>query len=154
MRLFAIVHISVLCLTPFTIRLQPLIFSNFSWTSKIWKVCIRSSKIRSVKSKDPILTTDCSYHLIFSSRFSYLVVNFKDDKYFVTKLSESSDFNSFISSVGSLIHLFMGASLLSFIELLYYVTIHSYVAYRANQRMQPDFRIDHENGRSRQPVTH
>lgn len=59
----------------------------------------------------------------FSSSFSRFVVFFKEDQVIPIIRSESHTFTDLLASYGGLVGLFMGASLLSFIELIYYLTI-------------------------------
>lgn len=77
-----------------------------------------------------------------STKFVRVIVSFKDDHMFSAKISASNNFTGFIAVAGSLICLFMGASLLSIIELLYYFTVRIYIAYENNKRIKPVARIE------------
>lgn len=79
---------------------------------------------------------------IFSIEFARVIVNFKDDQIFPAKVSPSNNFIGFIAIAGSLICLFMGASLLSIFELLYYFTVCMFIAYRKNKQIEPVARIE------------
>lgn len=58
----------------------------------------------------------------FSASFSYLVVSFKDETFVSQERTESHTLMDILGNVGGLFGLFMGASLLSLVELLYYLS--------------------------------
>lgn len=62
-----------------------------------------------------------SFH--FSSTYSRFIVYFKDDSIVPLIRSEYHTLIDFLANSGGLIGLFMGASMLSFIELIYYLTL-------------------------------
>lgn len=69
----------------------------------------------------------------FSAMFSRLVVKFMDDTFLASKLVDSITLIDFFAKVGGICSLFIGASLISFVELLYYLTLRLFFAYRSNQ---------------------
>lgn len=75
----------------------------------------------------------CDYY--FSVTYTRLIVNFKDELFIPNKQLAASSVTDFIATAGSLICLFVGASLLSIIEMLYYLTVRIYAAYRADDRI-------------------
>lgn len=72
----------------------------------------------------------------FSSTFSRLAVSFKDETFIPMTRSETHDMNDFIATFGGLFTLFIGASVLSIIELIYYSTIRIYFAYKNGKQMK------------------
>lgn len=67
---------------------------------------------------------------IFSATFSQLIVQFKEEVFVAAVRTEFNTFTDFIASSGGICGLLLGASVLSFIELLYYLTIRVYFTYR------------------------
>lgn len=57
-------------------------------------------------------------------------MSFKEELFTPTRRAEFFTMTDFIASFGGLFSLFMGASLLSIIELLYYFTLRIYFMYR------------------------
>lgn len=78
----------------------------------------------------------------FSTSFSHVIVTFKDEHLVPIKHFESYNRTDFIAIAGSLISLFMGASLLSIIEMFYYLTVRIHSAYRTDHRINPIIRIE------------
>lgn len=74
-----------------------------------------------------------AFHPIFSASFARVIVNFNDETLVPIKHSESLTRNEFFAIAGSLFSLFMGASLLSIIEMLYYIFVRIHSAHRADQ---------------------
>lgn len=60
---------------------------------------------------------------IFSSTFSRVVISFTEEQFIPQKRSESQSLIDILANAGGLFGLFMGASLLSFAELAYYLTL-------------------------------
>lgn len=65
--------------------------------------------------------------------FSRLTVSFKDDMFIAYNRVESYTWIDTLSYIGGFCGLLMGASVLSVIELLYYLTLRAFFAYRNNQ---------------------
>lgn len=84
--------------------------------------------------------------LIFSSSFSRLVVSFKDEEFSAFIRVERYTWNDILSNVGGLCSLFVGASLLSVMELLYYLTFR--IFFTCRQRPDPENESDN-NDRNR-----
>lgn len=57
------------------------------------------------------------------NRIVRVTVSFKDQQYFASQRSEVYDTMDFIASVGGILSLFMGISLLSFVEIIYFATL-------------------------------
>lgn len=64
--------------------------------------------------------------------FSRLIVKFKNDKFAAANLVDSLETVDFFTKIGGICNLFVGASLISFIELVYYFTIRLFFANRSN----------------------
>lgn len=62
-------------------------------------------------------------HFPFSSSFSRLTLSFKMDHLLPAKRMEFYNVASFLSETGGLFGFFVGASMLSFIELIYFITL-------------------------------
>lgn len=62
----------------------------------------------------------------FSSVFSRIIVYFKDDQFIPLIQSESQTLIGFLASCGGIFGLFMGSSLVSIIELIYYLSFRLY----------------------------
>lgn len=71
----------------------------------------------------------------FSSTFSRLTVSFKEETFVPSKRSEFQNLVDFLAHSGALFGLFTGASLLSIVELIYYLTVRVYFAYRKNYKI-------------------
>lgn len=69
------------------------------------------------------------------------MVSFKEEMFTPTRRAEFFTMTDFIASFGGLLSLFMGASLLSIIELLYYLTLRIYVKYRNGHQINNIERI-------------
>lgn len=65
----------------------------------------------------------------FSATYSRLIVSFNDEHFIPTTRMASSNYIDFLASAGGLFGLFMGASLLSIVELLYYFTVRIFFTY-------------------------
>lgn len=72
---------------------------------------------------------------IFSAIFSSVRVSFKDETFSVIKRKDRYGLLEFISSSGALAGLFLGASLLSMIELIYFFTLRTFLAHREDRRV-------------------
>lgn len=70
----------------------------------------------------------------FSASFSRLVVGFNEEHFSPTKRLESFSKTDLLANCGGLFGLFMGASLLSIVEMIYYFTIRIYFTRRRNQQ--------------------
>lgn len=81
---------------------------------------------------EPIQT---KFVCIFSATFSHVMVSFEDDQFIPRKRSEFHNLIDFLANSGGLFGLFMGASLLSFIELLYYLTLGMFFARRRSSKI-------------------
>lgn len=65
----------------------------------------------------------------FSATYSRLIVSFNDEHFIPTTRMASSNYIDFLAGAGGLFGLFMGASLLSIVELLYYFTVRIFFTY-------------------------
>lgn len=72
----------------------------------------------------------------FSVTFSTLIVTFNDETFIPMTRTELHTLDDFIATFGGLFSLFIGASILSIVELIYYSTIRIYFAYRNERRMR------------------
>lgn len=61
--------------------------------------------------------------------YSRLIVKFKEDKVDVLRYIDAYTFADFYKKVGGVCSLFVGASLISFVELLYYGTLRLFFTY-------------------------
>lgn len=68
--------------------------------------------------------------IIFSVSFSRLIVTFKSEMFVPFVRVENYTWADILSYIGGFCGLFVGASLVSIIELLYYFTIRAYFRYR------------------------
>lgn len=62
--------------------------------------------------------------------FSRLIVKFQRNKFRKIRTTVSLTYADFLAKVGGVLNLFLGASIISFIELLYYVTLRLFFSYR------------------------
>lgn len=62
----------------------------------------------------------------FSSTFSRLIVFFKQEQFMASKRLEFHSVTDFLANSGGLFGLFMGASLLSFVEFIYFFTLRQF----------------------------
>ncbi|XP_055321187.1 pickpocket protein 28-like isoform X2 [Sitodiplosis mosellana] len=79
-----------------------------------------------------------SYQPNFSfhdSTFSRVVISFKEELFTPSRRLEYYNFSNFLANSGGLFGLFMGASLLSFIELIYYFTLRVFFTRRKQKRI-------------------
>lgn len=74
---------------------------------------------------------------IFSATFSHLVVSFRNEWFNAFDRAEKYTWNDILSNIGGLCGLFMGASLLSIVELLYYLTLRIFFTYN-NENQESD----------------
>lgn len=81
----------------------------------------------------------------FSTTFSRIVVSFKEELFIPLKRSEFNSITNFFANAGGLFGLFMGASLLSFFELIYYFTLRIFFSRRKEHKIQQTQQIEHEN---------
>lgn len=65
-----------------------------------------------------------------------MIVNFRDEQLVQLKYSEALTRTDFVATAGSLFSLFMGVSLLSVIEMLYYLLVRIHSADQSDQRTQ------------------
>ena len=64
-------------------------------------------------------------HLIhYSSLFTRVNIYFEEDKFFATERHELYGWVDFIANCGGLVGLFMGCSMLTFIETVYYILLY------------------------------
>lgn len=70
-----------------------------------------------------------------------LVVQYKESEFFAMKRSELYGMTDFIANCGGLLGLFIGVSLLSFVEVFYFCTIKCFSTYRIFQRSKMTTRI-------------
>lgn len=61
--------------------------------------------------------------------FSRLIVKFQRNKFRKIRTTVSLTYADFLAKVGGVLNLFLGASIISFIELLYYVTLRLFFSY-------------------------
>lgn len=80
---------------------------------------------------------------IFSSSFSRIIVSFKNEVYTPFKRVENYNWTDTLANIGGLAGLFLGASLLSIVELVYYSTLRIFFAFRdaRKSKAQPPKRI-------------
>lgn len=91
--------------------------------SRIYSICKSNEH---VKSLDIHSFSSRSLHFsTFSSSLSRIVAFFQEDSMIPFIRSESHTLIDLLASSGGLFGLFMGASLLSFIELIYYLIVRS-----------------------------
>lgn len=62
---------------------------------------------------------------------------FKEEDFIIVMRSETNTMSDFISSCGGLLGLFMGASVLSIVEVVYYFTLRLYFKLKRRQTVQP-----------------
>lgn len=72
---------------------------------------------------------------ISSAIFSSVRVSFKDESFSVIKRADRSGLLEFVSKSGALVGLFLGASLLSVVELIYFFTLRIFLAHRQDRRV-------------------
>lgn len=70
----------------------------------------------------------------FSASFSRLIVSFDEETFIPMVRTEMHSINDYIATFGGLFNLFIGASLLSVVELVYYSTIRIYFAYKEDRK--------------------
>lgn len=75
------------------------------------------------------------FSVFFSAIFSNVRVSFKDETFSVIKRADRYGLLEFISSSGALAGLFLGASLLSMVELIYFFTLRTFLSHRADRRI-------------------
>lgn len=63
------------------------------------------------------------------------MVSFKYEKFIPMKRVEMLFISDFVANFGGLFNLFMGASLLSIIEIIYYSTVRNFFAYKNQQKL-------------------
>lgn len=73
--------------------------------------------------------------LLCSAIFSNVRVSFKDESFSVIKRADRYGLLEFISSSGALAGLFLGASLLSLVELIYFFTLRIFLSRREDRRI-------------------
>lgn len=73
----------------------------------------------------------------FSSTFSRLMVFFKQEQFMATKRLEFHSVTDFVANSGGLFGLFMGASLLSFVEFIYFFTLRQLCVKRPKIKTKP-----------------
>lgn len=73
---------------------------------------------------------------IFSSTFSRLVISFQDERFLPRQRTESKNLIDFLAESGGIFGLFLGASLLSFAELFYYLTLRMFFLRRQERRIE------------------
>lgn len=91
-----------------------------------------------------------------SAIFSSVRVSFKDETFSVIKRADRYGLLEFISSSGALAGLFLGASLLSMVELIYFFTLRTFLSHR-NDRQITDIRaafvrFEPQTKPARQPI--
>lgn len=74
-----------------------------------------------------------------------LIVQFKESEFFAMKRSELYGMTDFIANCGGLLGLFIGVSLLSFVEVIYFFTIKCFSTYKIFQRAKVTTRITTQN---------
>lgn len=116
-----------------------MISSEHSQKHDFETILIMKSKISGVESKYKLLNFQTLFKCInFSSTFSQIVVSFKEELFLPTKRSERNPINNFIANAGGLFGLFMGASLLSVFELIYFFTLRIIVSRRKQHKIQQE----------------
>lgn len=91
------------------------------------------SKSGWVKKNQSLQESTCTVQVVlkityFHSDYSYyastnLYVSFKDQHFIALNRSETTTFSNFVASCGGLMGLFMGISLLSIVEMVYFFTL-------------------------------
>lgn len=76
-----------------------------------------------------------SIHNVSSSTFTRLVIAFKEEQFIPQQRKESQNAIDFIANAGGLVGLCIGASVLSFVELIYYLTLRIFFARQRNDQM-------------------
>lgn len=71
-----------------------------------------------------------NFYLFHSSTFSRLVISFRDEHHIPQERRESNNLIDILAESGGIFGLFMGASLLSFVELIYYLTLRMFLLRR------------------------
>lgn len=104
----------------------------------IWKSELELSNALTLSLSLYVRTCVCVF--VFSSSFSRLVVSFKDEEFSAFIRVERYTWNDILSNVGGLCSLFVGASLLSVMELLYYLTFR--IFFTCRQRKDPENESD------------
>ncbi|KAJ6649409.1 Pickpocket protein 28 [Pseudolycoriella hygida] len=66
-------------------------------------------------------------------QFASLSVFFKESQFITSKRSELVGFNDFVSACGGLLGLFMGVSILSIVEVIYYFSLRLFYSMRSNK---------------------
>lgn len=77
----------------------------------------------------------CSIN-ISSSTFSRVVMSFKEELFTPSRRAEYYTLTNFLANSGGLAGLFLGASLLSFIELIYYFTLRIFFTRRKQNKIK------------------
>lgn len=67
---------------------------------------------------------------------SRLIVAFKDNEFTALRRSEFYGYTDFLANCGGLLGLFMGVSVLSLIEAIYYFTLHLFCTYHLERQRQ------------------
>lgn len=98
---------------------------------KQWRVSWKSvSKLSSLNS----ISYQCLYRY---NTYSVSRISFKEEDFIIVVRSETNTMSDFISSCGGLFGLFMGASVLSIVEMVYYFTLRLYFKLKRRQTVQP-----------------
>lgn len=111
---------------------------NPIWNSK--RLCLKHVARRQQRRFQNIEINSC---FIFSASFSRLVVSFRDEVFNPYTRVEKRTWTDTLSYIGGLCGLFMGASLLSIIELLYYLTLRIFFTFRKPQEINNPNRNEH-----------
>ncbi|XP_059219966.1 pickpocket protein 28 [Stomoxys calcitrans] len=74
--------------------------------------------------------------LPFDAAISHLVVHFKDNEFITSKRSELYGFSDFLANCGGVLGLFMGFSILSFVEIIYHATLRLWSNMRSRKNVQ------------------
>lgn len=82
------------------------------------------------------------FFINFSSTFSRVVISFKNEVFIPSKRSELNSITDFFANSGGLFGLFLGASVLSFFEIIYYFTLRIIFSRRKEHKIQ---QIQHGN---------
>jgi ABC-type Fe3+-siderophore transport system permease subunit len=77
---------------------------------------------------------------------SEILVNFKNSQFYPLILQQQFTVLDFVSYIGGALGLFLGFSVLSFFEILYYFSIRIVLSFKQNQKVESEVRvIDHKS---------
>lgn len=137
MQLFACMHTTPIRSRSVSKHLwsNQLLFQVRIW-NRIWLWKVSQTRILSRFHSHFILSKlILSIHNVSSSTFTQLVIAFKEEQFIPQQRTESQNAIDFIANAGGLVGLCIGASVLSFVELIYYLTLRIFFARQQNDQM-------------------